>query len=451
MRRIPDAVPSFAQRFREHDHECYVVGGALRNLILGNRPTDFDFATNASPQEVMGLFKRVVPTGVEHGTVTVLHGGETFEVTTYRTESGYSDTRRPDLVEFVGDIYEDLKRRDFTMNAMALDPLSGVFLDPHGGEHDVKAGVIRAIGDPAERFAEDALRMLRAVRFATELEFTVDPGTLEGIRLCAPRIAAVSMERVRDELSKMVQSRLPSYGLRMMHETGLLPVVLPELAEGVGVEQRGNHRYDVFEHSIRACDAAPREDLTVRLAALLHDVGKPRAMVEEPSGERRFHGHDQVSADMSEAILRRLKYPNRLISDVAHLVRHHMFNYTPQWTDAAVRRLVARVGVEAIPRLVSLRAADSEAIAGRRADSRALGEFVARVNARLAADEATTVKDLAVNGRDLIEAGIPPGPGMGVVLDALLEAVLDDPSLNTKPRLLTIARRYYQERVRGTG
>ncbi len=449
LRKLPGTVRSFARRFHESGHECYLVGGAVRNLILGNRPTDFDFATDASPQQVMRLFRRVIPTGVEHGTVTVIQGRQTFEVTTYRTEEGYSDTRRPDSVEFIGDVYEDLKRRDFTMNAMALDPVRRSFLDPHEGERDIGDGIIRAIGDPGQRFGEDALRMLRAVRFATELEFDVDSQTLEAIRACAPLIAAVSMERVRDEITKMLQSRRPSVGLRMMQDTGLLPLALPEVAEGVGVEQRGNHRYDVFEHSIRACDAAPREDLAVRLAALLHDVGKPRAMVDDPSGERRFHRHEQISAQMSEEILRRLKYPNRTIAEVIHLVRHHMFNYTPEWTDAAVRRFVARVGADSIPSLVALRAADSEAIAGRPVDSRALGEFVSRVEGRLAAEEATSVRDLAVGGRDLIDAGIPPGPGMGAVLEALLEAVLDDPSLNTKPQLLDIARRYYRERVRG--
>ena len=432
-----------------HDrgYECYLVGGAVRNLILGNQPSDFDFATNAPPEQVMATYRRVIPTGIQHGTVTVLFRGASFEVTTYRTESAYSDTRRPDHVEFVGRIEEDLERRDFTMNAMAFDPLTRTFLDPHHGEQDIHARIVRAIGDPAERFSEDALRMLRAVRFATGLEFSVHAETLGAIRACAQRIQAVSQERIRDELSKIVVSPRPSEGFRMLLETGLLSLILPELAEGVGVEQRGNHRFDVFEHSIRACDAAPADDLVVRLAALLHDIGKPRTMVEEPDGTRRFHSHEHVSAEMTGELLRRLRFPNRTIDAVVHLVRQHMFNYTPQWSDAAIRRFIARVGRDEFPRLVALRAADSEAIRGERIDTRPLEELAHRVREHLSADSAVSIGDLAVNGRDLMEAGIPPGPAMGVVLRELLNAVLDDPTLNTKPRLLEIARRFSAERI----
>jgi len=369
-------------------------------------------------------------------------------VTTYRTEGGYSDSRRPDSVDFVSDIREDLRRRDFTMNAMALDPLAGVFLDPHGGENDLERKVVRAIGDPAERFGEDALRMLRAIRFATQLGFTVDPPTLENIARLSQRIAAVSPERVRDELTKLIQSSNPSYGLRLLNDTGLLLTVLPELAEGIGVQQRGNHRFDVFEHSLRACDAAPADNLSLRLAALLHDIGKPRALETGDDGERRFHGHDQVSAEMAEQILRRLRFPNKVIDSVTHLVRHHMFHYTPNWTDAAVRRFIARVGAGHVPELIALRAADGQAVRGEKVDTRALGEFSLRVQRTIAQQEALTIRDLAVNGRDLMDAGIPAGPSLGVVLESLLETVLDDPAQNTPERLVEIARRFYDQRLR---
>jgi poly(A) polymerase/tRNA nucleotidyltransferase (CCA-adding enzyme) len=445
--KLPDRVRSFVQRFHEKGFECFLVGGAVRNLILGHRPSDFDFATNATPQEVISSFRRVIPTGIDHGTVTVLHQGQSYEVTTYRVESDYSDARHPDAVEFVRDIFEDLKRRDFTINAMAFDPVARTFLDPHGGEDDIKARTIRTVGEPAERFAEDSLRMLRAVRFASQLEFEIDRRTLEEITNRADRIAAVSYERVRDELTKLLQSRTPSCGIILMKETRLLDYVVPELAECVGVEQRGRHRYDVFEHSLRACDAAPADNLVVRLAALLHDVGKPRALETDEWGNRRFHGHDRISAEMAEELLKRLRYPHRVVGRVVHLVRQHMFNYTPEWTDAAVRRFVARVGADAIPDLIALRAADSEAIRGERVDARPLGDFSERIQRQIATDQAFTVRDLAVNGHDLMEAGIPPGPTLGVVLNALLETVLDDPRQNTRERLVEIALRFYRERI----
>lgn len=445
--RLPRTVISFMRAFHEHGFECYLVGGAVRNLILGRKPSDFDFTTNATPHQVMRAFRRVIPTGVQHGTVTVLHKGSSFEVTTYRSESDYTDSRRPDRVEFVGDIHEDLCRRDFTMNAMAFDPDRAVFLDPHGGEEDIRGRLVRAIGDPAERFREDALRMLRAVRFATELRFEIDETTLRAVTDGADRIHAVSAERVRDELTKLIASERPSYGLRILSETSLLSRTLPELAECVDVEQRGNHRFDVFEHSVRACDAAPADNLVVRLAALLHDIGKPRALEEDEDGTRRFHGHEKLSADMSEQLLRRLKFPNRTIAAVVHLVRHHMFNYTPEWSDAAVRRFIARVGADAIADLIALRAADGEAVTGEKVDARPLGQFAERVRREMESQQALTVRDLAVSGHDLMEAGIPRGPLLGVVLDELLEAVLEDPAQNSRERLIEIAKRFYAERL----
>ncbi|MFW6231993.1 MAG: HD domain-containing protein, partial [Spirochaetota bacterium] len=240
----------------------------------------------------------------------------------------------------------------------------------------------------------------------------------------------------------------PSYGMRIMRDTALLSRVLPELAEGVGVEQRGNHRFDVFEHSIRACDAAPADNMVVRLAALLHDVGKPRALEEDDDGTRRFHGHDKLSAQMSEELLRRLKFPNRTIAAVAHLVRHHMFNYTPEWSDAAVRRFIARVGKDAVADLIALRAADGTAVTGEEVDTRPLGRFAERVRGEMESQRALTVRDLAVGGHDLMDAGIPRGPLLGVVLETLLEAVIEDPAQNTRERLIEIAKRFYEERLR---
>jgi putative nucleotidyltransferase with HDIG domain len=447
-RHVPRHVKDLVRHFNNSGFSCYLVGGAVRSLILGEDPSDFDLATDATPEEVTGLFRRVIPTGIQHGTVTVILRGHQYEVTTFRTEGDYSDARRPDNVEFVRDIHTDLARRDFTMNAIALDPVATRVVDPHGGRDDIAGHLIRAIGDPRTRFGEDSLRMLRAPRFAAQLGFSIDPATLEAISELAPAIAAVSPERIRDEFSKTLLSRSPSVGLRLLHQTGLLESFLPELSAGAGVEQRGNHRYDVLEHSILACDAAPAGDLELRLAALLHDVGKPPTLQIQDDGSRIFHGHDRVSAELTEQILRRLKYPNRVIAYVTHLVRHHMFSYTSEWTDAAVRRFIARVGTENVQGLVQLRMADAYAVAGTQSDGTALAELLDRIHAELAKASAVTVRDLALNGADLMDLGIPRGPVIGTILELLLETVLDDPSQNTPETLTRIAERLYEERFR---
>ncbi len=323
-------------------HEAFVVGGAVRDLIRDLHPDDYDLATSATPEEVQQLFPRVIPTGIDHGTVTVLHRRKTLEVTTFRTESGYSDARHPDFVEFVATIEADLARRDFTINGMALDPVSERFLDPFGGEADLESGTVRAIGNPDKRFAEDALRLLRAIRFATQLGFIIEIGTWDALVRIAGSLRLVSHERMRDEINKILASQQPSVGFRLMSDSGLLRIVLPELAAGVDVEQRGDHRFDVFEHSVRTCDDAPRENLTVRLAALLHDIAKPAALTVDADGCRTFHGHDEQSAIQAESLLRRLRYPNVINNQVTHLIRQHMFHYTPEWRIMANRQTYYR-------------------------------------------------------------------------------------------------------------
>lgn len=446
MRALPTSVRSFSRILDEHGYECYLVGGAVRSLVMNQEPTDFDFATNARPEDVMQVFHRVIPTGVQHGTVTVLLKGWSFEVTTYRVDRAYSDGRRPDAVDYTADITLDLGRRDFTMNAIALNVQDGTLLDPYEGQGDLKRRMIRAIGDPGTRFTEDALRMLRGVRFAAQLEFTVDGATLEAMRELSSAIDAVSAERVRDELIKALKAKRPSIAFDLMRETGLLPHVVPELCEGIGVAQRGRHRFDVYAHSVAACDAADADDQDVRLAALLHDIGKPRCLSVDEFGERRFNGHDEVSAEMAGEILRRLKFPVATEKAVVHLIRHHMFAYTPEWSDAAVRRFVSRVGREWVDRLLDLRGADSAAVDGQR-NTAGIEAFRLRIAEVLDGEHALSVRDLAVNGHDLATIGIPRGPAMGTVLGFLLETVLEDPALNDADRLLQIASRFYKERV----
>jgi tRNA nucleotidyltransferase (CCA-adding enzyme) len=444
---------NLASVFDAAGYQCWLVGGALRDLHLGRPLADLDIATDARPEEVARLFRAVIPTGVRHGTVTVLYKGSRFEVTTFRTEEGYSDGRRPDRVSFAPSILDDLSRRDFTINAMAWDLVGGRLEDPHAGCADLAAKLIRAIGNPDERFREDGLRPLRACRFAAQLGFTIEPATRAAIPRARDVAARVSAERVRDELVKILGSPLPSTGLRLMHETGLLALVLPELAAGDGVTQGDLHCWDVLTHSLMSCDAAPRDDLVLRLAALLHDVGKPPSASTAPDGRPTFHGHERLSRTMAAAVLERLRFPSAVTEAVAHLVGEHMFNYNEEWSDAAVRRLVARVGEQHIDALIALRRADCAGMCpgvtgGTGAQPRSLQRFADHVRAVLEKAKALTVRELAVDGNAVMDRlGIPPGPVVGTVLAQLLEAVLDDPALNERERLLEIAELVYRERM----
>jgi len=432
--------------------EACLVGGAVRDMLRGKKAHDWDLATDAPPEEVAEIFRgakpraKVIPTGIRHGTVTALFKGRAMEITTYRAESGYSDGRRPDSVRYAATIEEDLSRRDFTMNAVALRLPGGKKVDPFGGEADIKAGIIRCVGDPAQRFAEDGLRPLRAVRFAAQLSFRVEEQTLAAIPGALETSAKVSAERVKDELEKIIASGSPSAALLLMERTGLLGLFLPELAACRGVEQKGAHRFDVLDHSLLACDHAARKGcpLEVRLAALLHDAGKAATQGFDESGARTFHQHEAESAKIARVILSRLRFPNALADSVCHLVKEHMFHYTDDWSDAAVRRFVARVGKENLTALYQLRRADSFATAGAEPPPGFILPLADRVEKILAESQAFALKDLAVSGRDLMALGIPAGKALGKILRELLEAALDDPTLNTRERLLEIA-----ERLRG--
>ncbi len=450
--RIPRVVKDFSSVFRSAGFQCYLVGGAVRDILLSRPHTDFDVATDALPTQVTQLFRRVIPTGIKHGTVTVLFQGTTFEVTTFRTESGYRDGRRPDSVTFAPSIFDDLSRRDFTINAIAYDVLADRVEDPHGGREDLRRNIIRAIGDPGERFREDGLRPLRACRFAAQLGFKVEESTLRAIPGSLDILEKVSQERIRDEILKILESPAPSAGFTLMNETGILAVVLPELQAGAGIAQGTLHCYDVLQHSLYACDAAPVQSLTLRLAALLHDVGKPMTRGTAPDGRPTFYGHEKVSAQLTREILARLKLPNAVIKDVSHLVEHHMFNYQEEWSDAAVRRLIARVGEASIRDLVALRRADQVGMCRENARHfpEGLAEFTRRVDEVLSSGKAFTVSRLAIDGRQIMsELGLPPGPQVGIILNELLQSVLEDPALNEKERLLEIARKLYAQRLGG--
>ena len=433
--------------FDERGREVCLVGGAVRDMLRGKKAKDWDLATDATPEEVMDIFRnaktrgKVIPTGIKHGTVTVIYKGHSMEVTTYRTEAGYTDGRRPDKVAYAAKIEEDLSRRDFTMNAVAVRLPQGKKIDPFDGEKDIKAGVIRCVGDPSARFAEDGLRPLRAVRFAAQLSGELDPQTLQAIPGALDICAKVSAERVREEIEKIILSDKPSRAFLLMERTGLLRLFLPELAACRGVVQKGFHRFDVLDHSLLACDYAAEKQypLEVRIAALLHDIGKVPTRKLDESGIWTFYQHEAESKKMARSILGRLRWPNALVDLVCHLVKEHMFHYTDDWSDAAVRRFIARVGEENLAMVYQLRRADAWAMAALEPGPGFLLPLADRVEKILNEKQAFSLKDLAINGKDLIGIGIPPGKSIGIILGELLETVLDDPAQNNRETLLAIA------------
>ena len=438
----PVSVRALMARLWAHGHAAYVVGGSVRDALLGRPAEDWDLASDARPDRLLAIFPGAVYEN-RFGTVAVREGGAEHEVTTFRTDHEYADFRRPHHVEFGDDVRLDLARRDFTVNAIAWgaeadaeadgDPTPAI-VDPFDGVADAKARVLRAVGEPAVRFREDALRMMRAVRLATVLGFTIDPPTLAAIRAHAPLVAHVSGERVAAELGKLLGTERASAGLRLLAEAGLLGVLLPDLAQQRGVEQNKIPGEDLWDHTLRAVDATPANRPVVRLAALLHDLGKPATLDDGP-----FRGHEVVGAELAERLLDRLHLPRAVTERVAHLVRNHMFTYEPEWGDSGVRRFIQRVGIEAIDDLFALRQADNIG-SGVPADAHALDQLRARVDAEIAASVVLDRSRLAVRGDDLMaELGVPAGPRLGRILEALLDRVIAEPHLNDRPTLLLLA------------
>lgn len=433
---FPPGALEIIRTLRQEGHQAYFVGGCVRDLLLGIPVREWDITTSAEPRDVSRLFPRVIPTGIEFGTVTVLLADGQYEVTTFRSDERYVDGRHPLSLTFTKDIHQDLCRRDFTINALAYDPEKKELIDDWEGQKDLKRKLIRAIGDPLERFLEDGLRPIRACRFAARLGFEVEKKTLGAMARTIKVTRKVALERVHDELVKLLEAPKPSSGFELMRRSGILALFLPELAECYGVKQpRAFHKYDVYWHSLHACDAAPPGNLVVRLAALLHDVSKPACKEGD-----HFYGHDQEGAKVAEGILRRLKFSNQDIAKVANLIRQHMFNYESSWTDAAVRRFMRRVGVENLDDLFALRGADMRAME-REIDDAYLHELKARIRQVIQEEQALHVKDLKVDGNDVMATlNLKPGPEVGKVLSALLERVLDDPRLNHRETLLKMIK-----------
>lgn len=450
MKKFPvsKVVKDFASHFYENSYNIYIVGGTIRNYLLKKGNNDYDFATDAPPEKVLKMFKTVIPTGIKHGTVTVIYKGNTFEVTTFRAEKEYIQHRRPKDVQFISSLEEDLKRRDFTINAMAVDPKDAVIIDYHEGLIDLKERTIRAIGIADQRFEEDALRILRGCRFASQLNFRIEEQTMLAMKKSSKNLKFVSSERIRDELVKIMGSLKPSVGLLAMKECSALETILPELLLGENVTQKGAHTRDVFNHSLASCDAIREDKPLVRWAALFHDIGKPVVKKHDENNVVIFHQHEKVSTEMADKILQRLKFSNAERLAILNLISNHMFFYDESFSDGAVRRFINRVGYENIDDLFLLRKADRLATNDSTFDDDLI-LFRSRIEAVLNKSKALSIKDLAINGNELATLGIPKSPQMGLVLDYLLETVLDDPKQNKKETLQKIAINYYQKSLFG--
>ena len=445
---IPDTVAqeigAICTILLDNGFECYLVGGSVRDLILQIPVYDYDFATNARPEQVMKLFKKVIPTGIKHGTVTVLMHYAHYEITTYRSDGNYTDGRHPDSVAFSESLKEDVERRDFTINGLAYDVNNRVIIDYVGGMGDIEKKIIKTIGDPLQRFSEDGLRPYRACRLAAKLHFSINKKTLEAIPQVLDVASKISVERMRDEIKKMLESDKPSVGFEYMRVTGLLQLCFPELSQGFGMEQNKYHLYDIYYHSIYSCDAAPKDKPLIRLAALFHDIGKIATRREGHDGDYTFYNHEVIGAKIARKIMRRLKFSNDEIEYVTNLILNHMFHYTQDWTDGAVRRFIRKVGLDNLQDLFILRLADRNGNGMRDGLPEPIKKLKKHIEKVIEKDNAFTVKDLDIDGYSIMdELHIKSGPIVGKILNELLEKVLDNPDLNNHETLLALAKDIY--------
>ncbi len=432
--QLPEKVNTIIKTLQAHGYEAYAVGGCVRDSILGRIPDDWDITTSATPQETKALFHRTFDTGIEHGTITVLIEKDAFEVTTYRVDGEYEDSRHPKEVTFTRCLKEDLLRRDFTINAMAYNDTEGL-VDIFGGIEDLEKKVIRCVGNARERFGEDALRIMRAVRFAAQLGFEIEEDTKAGIIELAPTLANISAERIQVELIKMMVSPNPTL-LRKAYELGITKIILPEFDAMMETKQETpHHMYDVGEHTLKAIESV-RADKVLRLTMLFHDIAKPKMKTVDEQGVAHFKMHDVEGAEMTKQILRRLKFDNDTMNKVVKLVQYHDYRMPAQPTN--VRRAMNKIGEELFPYYLEVRMADTLAQSTymREEKLQNLEEIRACYEEILEKSECVSLKTLAVTGKDLIADGMEPGKEIGRVLGILLEHVLDDPSLNQKEILL---------------
>lgn len=434
---IPKNVELIIEELEAAGYEAYAVGGCVRDSILNRIPGDWDITTSAKPWQVKQIFSRTIDTGIAHGTVTVMLGKTGYEVTTYRIDGEYEDSRHPKEVQFTASLEEDLKRRDFTINAMAYNPKRGI-VDLFDGQADIEKGIIRCVGCAGDRFDEDALRMMRAVRFSAQLGFSIDVDTAQAIRERAQNLTKISAERIQMELVKLLTSGHPEY-IHTAYELGITKVVMPEYDAIVGLEQHTpNHIYTVDQHTLVALQNV-EADPVLRLTMLMHDFGKKQVKVTKPNGRDTFYKHPEVSAVLAKQIIKRLKFDNYTLEHVVRLVQWHGLKYDP--TEVDLRKALCRVGRDLFPDFIRVQIAD---VKGKNPEiieqklelleqKRKLYEKIIKE------DQCFEIKKLAINGGDLIRAGIPSGPLLGAVLERLLDLVIEDQSLNTRERLIELA------------
>ena len=436
---LPENVKKIIETLEQAGYEAYAVGGCVRDSVLGREPNDWDITTSACPMETKALFRRTVDTGLQHGTVTVLMDGEGYEVTTYRIDGEYEDGRHPKEVRFTSNLVEDLRRRDFTINAMAYNERKGL-VDAFDGLGDIKKGVIRCVGDAEERFTEDALRMLRAVRFSAQLGFRIAEETRKAILHLAGNLSKISAERIQAEMLKLLTSPHPEE-LRTAWETGITAVILPEFDVMMQTEQNTPyHIYTVGEHTLCALTNV-RADKVLRLTMLFHDAGKPGMRTTDETGRDHFKGHPDASARIADEVLHRWRLDNDTLNKVKRLVQFH--DLRPALTEKSVRRAVYQVGEELFPLFLEVRYADIMAQSDYAKEEKlhSLSEVKRIFGEILEKKQCLSMKELAVSGRDLIADGMKPGREMGQVLEALLNHVLDEPEHNTREYLLDYSRR----------
>ena len=417
---IPEPVLFLLKRLEKAHHQAFIVGGAVRDVCLNRQATDWDLATSAPVHIIRNIFKDKTQFTLGHGTATIMVAGRPYEITTFR---GDANTLK-----------EDLAHRDFTINAMALDPGTRQVIDPHQGLRDLQGKVVRAVENPVDRFREDPLRLLRAVRFGAQLDFKIHPKTFSAISACAPLLSDAAPERIREELLKILMVPIPSGAFNTLARVGLLKEFLPELLEGRLKKQNHYHRYTIFKHileTINHVEPAP----ALRLTGLFHDIAKPRTRTKV-DGVWRFHGHEKASALLAGEIMTRLKFSKALTQKVTHLIKHHLIGYNPEWSDAAVRRLIKRVGPDLIGDLLAFRKADILAHGQDNGNQGLLFQLDARIQAQLASRPPLHVADLAIDGRRIMAlTGLGPGPAVGKILAELSEKVLEHPQLNRTEKL----------------
>lgn len=442
----PKDVQYVIDKLTKNNYEAFLVGGCVRDILLDTKPKDYDITTNALPEQVMSLFSKTIPTGLKHGTVTVLINDTPYEVTTYRIDGDYKDNRRPEDVQFVSSLKDDLSRRDFTINALAYNNKDGL-QDFFNGTEDLSSRLIKAVGDADKRFNEDALRMLRAIRFSCQLNFNIELKTLKAIEKNSSLILNISSERIRDELCKILTSPNPAKGFRLLNSTGILKYILPELQKSVGFDQKTPyHDKDIFEHTLSVVEKVPN-NLTLRLAALFHDIAKPQCFFIGEDGIGHFYEHQKVGKDLTKNILKDLSFDNDTIDKVSSLVREHMsILFNPK--SAAIKRLINRVGKDLIFDLYELQKADILSSAPPFIALEALESTKEKTKEILEADEPLDKSSLNINGNILMKSlNIKPGKIVGEIIDYLMNKVLDEPNLNNEADLLNLARDYINDKT----